>query len=308
MDASARPSGQLFIGLHLATLVELPAWSAAPRGGPPTLARSLLAAGYSAVQGTSDPAFRDAGLATLGSGTIRAAEQAYEVIAAQADLGHEVTTLHVGTGFEDDADALRLFESVLDAARRTQHQVYVETHRATLTQDVWRTLRWAAHFPELKFNADLSHWYTGLQLPNGDFEEKLRLMAPIFAKTGFIHGRIGTSGMIQTSIGLGGRDEPHLGHFRTMWRRCFETFVRSSAPGDRFYFVPELLASVVNAPGGKIYKEYAPTIPDASGNPVEISDRWDQALKLVRIATDLFEAARRDLDGHNRVALPRGLG
>lgn len=294
VEPGARPSGHLFIALHLATLVELPDWSAGPKGGSMAVAKSLLAAGYCGVQGTSDPAFREAGLVTFGSGTIPAAEQAYDVVAEQADRGHEATTLHVGTGFEDDAAALRLFESVLNASRRTKHQVYVETHRATLTQDVWRTLRWTAYFPELKYNADLSHWYTGLQLPNGDFEEKLRLMAPIFSKTGFIHGRIGTSGMIQTSIGLGGRDEPHLSHFKTMWRRCFDCFLRRSAPNDRFYFVPELLASVVNTQSGKIYKEYALTVADASGNSVEISDRWDQALKLVKIALDLFEAARRD--------------
>ena len=45
-------------------------------------------------------------------------------------------------------------------------------------------------FPEIRFNADFSHYYCGQEMVYGDFEAKLDFMAPIFERVGFIHGRI----------------------------------------------------------------------------------------------------------------------
>lgn len=82
--------------------------------------------------------------------------------------GHESATLHVGSGFESDAESDALVRDILETAERYRFPLYIETHRATITQDPWRTLQLVARFPDIRFNGDFSHWYTGAELVYGD--------------------------------------------------------------------------------------------------------------------------------------------
>lgn len=68
---------------------------------------------------------------------------------------------------EDDDEAARLIDAVLNASVRYDVPLYVETHRATIFQDLWRAVQFVARFPELRFNGDFSHWYTGLEMVYG---------------------------------------------------------------------------------------------------------------------------------------------
>jgi hypothetical protein len=71
---------------------------------------------------------------------------------------------------------------------------------------------------------------------------------------------------------------PYVAHFRTLWTRCFEAFLRDPAPQQPFFtFTPELLA-----PG--IY--YARTFQGT-----EESNRWQQSLLLTQIARECFAEA-----------------
>jgi hypothetical protein len=281
----------LSIVLNLGTLANLPDWSAAPKGDSAAIAAGVRSAGYAGVQGSDDPAFRAAGLTTYASGRVVLPHEAASLIESHQAQGHKATTLHVGTGLENDNEAMRLIEAVLQAAERLAHPTFIETHRATITQDIWRTLRWIEHFPELRFNADLSHWYTGLEMPYGDFEGKLSLLAPFFARVGFIHGRIGNGGAMQVAIGIGGRDEPHVSRFAEMWRRCFAGYLARREPGGPIVFAPELLPAQVDGATGPLYIDYALTQLLPSGKIEETSDRWEQALKLVEIAKTSFADA-----------------
>jgi sugar phosphate isomerase/epimerase len=185
----------------------------------------------------------------------------------------------VGWGLEDDDCAARLIEAVLAASERHGVPLYVETHRATIFQDMWRTVRFVERFPELRFNGDFSHWYTGLEMVYGGFENKLAFIAPVLERVRFMHGRIGNPGSIQVNIGNGDvRAHPYVAHFRTLWTAAFRGFLGAALPGDYFLFVPELLSP-------RIY--YAR--PVAPG--VEESDRWEQSLVLKRIAEECFTAA-----------------
>ena len=154
----------------------------------------------------------------------------------------------LGTGMEDDDEAARLVEEVLEASTTAGIPLYVETHRATVTQDMWRTVQLVERFPELRFNGDFSHWYTGHDLPMGDFEAKLDLLGPVLERVRYLHGRIGTSGCIQVDVGDGRpADEPPVVHFREMWTRAMAGFVRTARndavpePGLQLGFAPELL-------------------------------------------------------------------
>ncbi len=152
--------------------------------------------------------------------------------------------------------------------------LYVETHRATLFQDMWRTVEFVRQFPDLRFNGDFSHWYTGQEMVYGGFENKLAFIRPVLERVRFLHGRIGNPGCMQVAINPAAPEPEYVGHFRQLWTACF----RYGAS----IFTPELLA-----PG--IY--YARTFPGPNGEPVEESDRWQQSLLLRQIAEECYREA-----------------
>ncbi|MEB0161029.1 hypothetical protein QN405_25755, partial [Pseudomonas sp. AH2 (2023)] len=86
-----------------------------------------------------------------------------------------------------DDDMAWLTEAMLDIAEKEAHPIYLETHRATMTQDIKRTLDLVERFPELRFNGDFGHWYIGHELTYGDMDMKFEKMRPVFERTRFMH-------------------------------------------------------------------------------------------------------------------------
>lgn len=244
---------------------------------------AIQAAGYTGIQ-FIDPLnskalvqARALNLGVCGSHRINTPEEASPIAQAAVDSGLECLTLHVGWGLESDSEGAALIESILEASTRHRIPLYVETHRATLFQDMQRTVQFIARFPELRFNGDFSHWYTGSEMVYGTFERKLAYIQPVIDRVRFLHGRIGNPGCMQVAI-TPNDPAPYVAHFRTLWTKCFEAFLRDPAPEQPFItFTPELLA-----PG--IF--YARTF-----NGAEESDRWQQSLLIANIARDCFAAA-----------------
>jgi hypothetical protein len=199
-----------------------------------------------------------------------------------ADAGLECLTIHLGWGMESDEEGAALIESLVLASQKYSIPLYPETHRATLFQDLQRTVQFVARFPELRFNGDFSHWYTGSEMVYGGFENKLAYIQPVVDRVRFLHGRIGNPGCMQVVI-VENDPAPYVAHFRTLWTRCFEAYLCDPAPAQPFItFTPELLAP-------DIY--YARTF-----NGAEESDRWQQSLLLVRIARECFASAQLTTD------------
>ena len=208
------------------------------------------------------------------------ADPAAESLAAQ---GAECGIIHLGYGLEDDTEAARLIEAVLVAADKHKVPLYIETHRSTLTQDLWRTVQFTRRFPSLRFNGDFSHWYTGQEMVYGDFDTKVQFIAPVLERVRFLHGRIGNPGCIQVDLGDGDpQRHPYIAHFKQLWTAAFAGFLASAKPTDSICFTPELLHP-------EIY--YARVFPDAHGQLVEESDRWQQSLLLANIAQACFAEA-----------------
>ncbi len=250
-------------------------------GLPPKSLQEIRDAGYEGVQFASPATPSDlvecqrVGLEYAASGRIEQTEKTKPLAESWAAQGFVCATLHVGWGLEEDREAARLIESILNASATYKIPLYVEIHRATIFQDMWRTVQFVRQFPEVRFNGDFSHWYTGQEMVYGGFENKLQFIQPVLERVRFLHGRISNPGCIQVRIDPGQSPEPeYVAHFRQLWTACFRYGAR--------IFTPELLA-----PG--IY--YARTFPDARGNPVEESDRWEQSLVLKRIAEECFENA-----------------
>jgi len=277
-DQSAAPP-RLRIGLSLVTLMDLPEGSLGPRG--PLALHAVREAGFEAIQ-TRDPvAARDAGLVPTGIARVDRPEQARVVAAQHRDAGYDCTTLHVGSGFETDDEAAALVEAIVEASVGEGHPMFVETHRATITQDMKRTLDLVDRCPGVRFNGDFSHWYTGAEMVYGDLAAKVARLAPVLERTRFLHGRISDPGCIQVAI----PDDPadvHVGVFRDLWARGFEGFLATAQPGEVMGFYPELLPASLF---------YARRVPDAAGQRREETDRWTEALKLVDLARAVWTDA-----------------
>jgi hypothetical protein len=290
-DGSA-DAPKLLAYLNLANLDDLRADSLWP--GPltgPARDERLAADGFAGVQCVdASPPPGGARLRHCGSDRVNLPAEADPIVARHAALGHDCLTLHVGWGLEDDAEMDRLVEAVLRASQRHALPVFIETHRATITQDLWRTVQLTKRFPEVRFNGDFSHYYTGQELAYGDLPTKLAFMAPIFERVAFMHGRIGSSGCMQVSIGDGDARPPaahgvvnFLDDFKALWTHAMLGFLRHARPGDCLIFCPELLS-------GAYY--YARRFAAPAGPFVEESDRYREALVYKNLARACFAEAR----------------
>lgn len=234
-------------------------------------------------------AIRDAGLIPCGMGRILAPCEAEPLARRHADAGLDFTTLHVGTGFESEDDMARLAEAVLQAAAATGHALHIETHRATMTQDIRRTTDLAARFPELCFTLDFSHWYTGHEMTyGGEFAERLAWCDPVFARVASIQLRMGTSGAIQRP--LDPRSQHYADHVAAL-DRCLAVRAASANPPGILPVAPELLPAWLG--------EGSEARPIHYADETESSDRFNEALALSELAERRARQARsRTPEGH----------
>ncbi|MDZ4371454.1 MAG: hypothetical protein U1C74_08555 [Phenylobacterium sp.] len=288
-DGQDRPP-RLRKDMNYVTFLALPAWSQGPGSGHADILDALRAAHIEALQAREPEPFQSAGFGVTGMGRIVAIEDAEAVARRGAELGFQATTVHLGDGLETDAEADRLMAATLEASHRHGHPLHVEIHRATLTQDMRRTLSLTERFPDVRFTADLSHWYTGLEMTYGDFMAKLDRLAPVFERVRMIHGRIGDSGCMQVGMSVA-PDREAIGHFREMWRRCCAGFLVGARPGDVLPFAAELLPNAVMWQGQRAALNYARLVPGPDGALREESDRWRDAERLWDIASEAFTAA-----------------
>jgi hypothetical protein len=289
-DGSNHPP-RLKIYLNLCTLVDLPAHSIWPRLEGAEALACLNEAGFEGVQDGDPELCRRVGIGCAGSGRVDSPTDAETLAHQFKSLGHEAVTLHVGSGLEDDSEMDVLAHSIVNASEKVDIPLYIETHRATITQDAWRTIQLTKRIPEVRFNGDFSHFYTGQELPYGDLEAKWRLMQPIFDRVRFMHGRIGNSACMQVDIGDGNANVPQafgihdfMAHHREMWTRSMIGFLASAQPGDYLVLAPEILAPFIY---------YGRKFPDSDGTLREESDRYAQALVYARVARECFEQAKK---------------
>jgi hypothetical protein len=272
---------QLRLDINWSSLLHLPETSSGFRTSDAARLEMIIAQGYKGVQGGDPNLVRGAGLRFTDSGSVRHPSEADAVARAAVLSKAEAVTIHVGTGFEDDLQMDALLRAILDATQKHQIPMYIETHRATITQDAWRTVQAAKVFPDLRFNLDFSHWYTGLEWVYGDMDAKLEFISPVLDRVRYIHARIGDSGSIQ--VGLNTPDmERHIGVFESVWTRAMQGFLAHATANEVLSFVPELLHPSIN---------YARVFSDANGVYIEESDRWFESWQLAEIGKKCFAAA-----------------
>ena len=281
---------KLRIYLNLANLDHLRPGTVWPGlKGAESLGR-LRADGFDGVQVTDGVPPSSGVMPYCGLDRINTPEEALLVARRHAERGDQCLTVHVGWGIEDEDEVFRLVEAILNASEKARLPIFIETHRATITQDMWRTVQITKRFPEVLFNGDFSHYYCGQEMPYGGLEMKMEFMAPIFDRVGFLHGRIASPGQMQMPVddvssrpfaASGGTD--YFSDFRLMWTRAMRGFLQHAQAGDVLIFSPELLS-------GRSY--YARLFPNQAGKLVEETDRYQQALLYRDIAKACFNEAQ----------------
>jgi hypothetical protein len=275
--------------MNLMAFNSLPQSSSGPRGDLRQRFETLRDAGFDGVQfaaaasGDELAVCRSLKLGIATSGRVNTAEEANVLAERAAGDGFECATLHAGWGLEDDDEAGLLVEGVLNASRRWRIPLYIETHRATICQDMWRTVNLVQRFPEMRFNADFSHWYAGQEMVYGGFEKKLEFIQPVLDRVRFVHARVANPGCIQVPVPAPTTEQPlYVKHFRQLWTASFLGFLGAAAAEDHICFTPELL-------GPDIY--YARTFLNGADVPTEESDRWEQSILLKEMGRECFSLA-----------------
>lgn len=238
--------------------------------------------GYEGMQGGNPHLCKEYGLQVLGCGVIPTSREIEPFVVNWKSQGAAAATCIVGYGYECDAEVDALAQQITDMARQYKLPTYIETHRASITQDAWRTTRLVERVPDVRLNGDFSHWFTGQEMAHGDFAIRLARLSPIFERVRFLHGRIGNRCCMQVDIG-DGVGHPSIPYFRSFWIRSMLGFLKATDSGDDLWFCPELL--------GTEY-QYAHVVHTLSGQSVEEGDRWTQSTVLVGMAKTCFAEAR----------------
>ena len=96
--------------------------------------------------------------------------------------------VHGGWDAMSDAEGRAFFERGLELERSVGVKLCFETHRQFILYSPWRTLHYLKELPDLKINADFSHWVNVCERLPDDQAEALEFAC---RKAHYIHGRIG---------------------------------------------------------------------------------------------------------------------
>lgn len=168
-------------------------------------------------------------------------------------------------------EALPLIEGWRGVAERAGAPLNIETHRNELTNDLIFTLHLLDRLPDLRLEADLSHYLVGREMGFPVDAANHALMHRVLDNAWGLQGRVASREQIQVPLFA------RLGHwldlFLGWWDYGMRSWRRRSGPDDTLTFLCEL-----GPP------EYA--ITDAEGR--ELSDRWAEAQVLMRHAREMW--------------------
>lgn len=146
-------------------------------------------------------------------------------------------------------------------AREYGVPVLVETHRNTITNDLWATRELLDQVPDLPLLADLSHYVCGQEMHLPISPRNQAQVQRVLQHSHAFHGRVASSEQIQLEWGFA-HHQPWVEQFMRWWEWGFTDWVDRAATTDSLTFTCELGPA-----------PYAITDPDGQDR----SDRWEDA-------------------------------
>ncbi len=160
----------------------------------------------------------------------------------------------------------------LRVAQQERVPIQFETHRNCITNDLYSTLLLLEAVPEMRLAADLSHYVVDREMVLPISETMQQYVTRILERSDSFQGRVATRSQVQVPIAFP-QHRPWFETFVAWWRAGFALWRAQAQPSD-LVFLCEL--------GPPNY-----AITDARGE--ELSDRWQEALELKRLAHQLWD-------------------
>jgi hypothetical protein len=173
-------------------------------------------------------------------------------------------------------DMIPVIQDWLRVAAEEHVPIQFETHRNCITNDLFATLQLLEAIPEMRLSADLSHYVVDREMMQPITAQMQDYVAHILWRSDSFQGRIATRNQIQVPIAFA-QHRDWVQTFVGWWREGFRLW-RSRSPNEDLVFLCEL--------GPPNY-----AITDANGE--ELSDRWQEALELKRLACALWAETDR---------------
>jgi hypothetical protein len=168
-------------------------------------------------------------------------------------------------------DMIALVQQWLRVAAEESMPIQFETHRNCVTNDLFATLQMLQAVPEMRLSADLSHYVVDREMMQPITAQMQDYVVRVLERSDSFQGRIATRNQIQVPIAFP-QHRDWLETFLGWWREGFRLW-RTRAMAQDLVFLCEL--------GPPNY-----AITDAHGD--ELSDRWQEALELKRLAHALW--------------------
>lgn len=147
-----------------------------------------------------------------------------------------------------------------------------ETHRASITNDLFATLQLIDAVPEMRLSCDLSHYVVDREMIPPLSEEMRLQISRILMRCDSFQGRVASRNQIQVQLDFP-QHAKWLALFEGWWREGFSRWRARAGEADQLVFLSELGPT-----------EYA--ITDARGE--ELSDRRLEAFRLREVARRLW--------------------
>lgn len=169
------------------------------------------------------------------------------------------------------AGAIPVIRKWIEMSDQIGMPIHFETHRNCITNDLFATLSMLDAIPEMRLAADLSHYMVDreFKLPLAKWERDL--MSRCLARADSFQGRVASRQQIQLQIDFP-QHAKWVTLFQEFWREGLADWRTRNAEGD-VVFLCEL-----GPP------EYAMT----GGDGREMSNRWEEALKIKAMAESIW--------------------
>lgn len=170
---------------------------------------------------------------------------------------------------EDAVDDVRRW--IAEAGDRNM-PILFETHRDGLLNDLYFTLQLMDLIPEMRLCADLSHFVVDRELRNPVPERDQAYISSVLARSDCFQGRVANREQVQIQIDFPQHQE-WVEIFKGWWKEGMRAWRRRNAEDATLVFLCEL--------GPPPY-----AITDGQQN--ELSDRWEESLKIRSWAKELW--------------------
>jgi sugar phosphate isomerase/epimerase len=189
-------------------------------------------------------------------------------VAHAKQMGADYVNCHAESPYDTDDQIEALARGILKLSDDEDIPIFIETHRGTATESLFRVWELIRRVPEVRFCADLSHYALASEF-TAMTEERLE---PVLQRVSSFHARVSNGQQIQVDVGDGSSGPARV--FVQLWATAMRYWKQNARPGDILPFVSEL---------------GPPTYGIVDGDGQETSDRWEQAIVLQRLGKEAWE-------------------